>query len=94
MRWRRRAFLRGVTPGRWRQQRALLLALEQLAMGASVKNVASTAGYRTPSAFIAAFRKSFGITPARYFSVAGERTRSGASLRTSNGIGLEFRAVS
>jgi AraC-like DNA-binding protein len=65
----------GMTPGRWQQQRVLLLALEQLAMGASVKNAASTAGYGTPSAFIAAFRKSFGATPARYFSGAGAQPR-------------------
>ena len=76
---RRFAAETGMTPGRWRQQQVLLLALEQLATGTSVKNVASAAGYGTPSAFIAAFRKSFGVTPARYFSVTGERARSGAS---------------
>jgi AraC-like DNA-binding protein len=67
---RRFAAETGMTPGRWQQQRALLLALEQLAQGSSVKQAASIAGYGTSSAFIAAFRKCFSVTPARYFSVA------------------------
>jgi AraC-like DNA-binding protein len=57
----------GMSPGRWRRQRALLAALEQLAAGAPIKAVAAAAGYATPSAFTAAFRAAFGITPARYF---------------------------
>lgn len=56
----------GMSLGRWRQQRMLLRGLERLAGGASVKDAAKTAGYRSPSAFIAAFRKAFGTTPARY----------------------------
>jgi AraC-like DNA-binding protein len=61
----------GMTPGRWRQQHALQRGLEQLALGASIKTVAAAAGYATPSAFIAAFRKSFGTTPGRYFPIKG-----------------------
>ncbi|WP_425542506.1 helix-turn-helix domain-containing protein [Sphingomonas oligophenolica] len=38
--------------------------------GASVKKAAAAAGYATPSAFLAAFRAVFGITPARYFGRA------------------------
>ena len=57
-----------MTPGRWRQQRALLEALERLAGGEPIKSAATRAGYATPSAFTAAFRKSFGTTPARYFA--------------------------
>jgi AraC-like DNA-binding protein len=56
----------GMTLGRWRQQRMLLHGLERVAGGASVKDAAETAGYGSPSAFIAAFRKAFGTTPARY----------------------------
>jgi AraC-like DNA-binding protein len=56
----------GMTLGQWRQQRMLLRGLERVAGGASVKDAAATAGYRSPSAFIAAFRKAFGTTPARY----------------------------
>ena len=58
----------GLTPGRWRRQHVLLGALEQLAAGVAIKQVAAAAGYTTPSAFTAAFRASFGTTPARYFA--------------------------
>jgi AraC-like DNA-binding protein len=58
----------GLTPGRWRRQHALLGALERLAVGAPIKQVAAAAGYATPSAFTAAFRATFGTTPARYFA--------------------------
>lgn len=57
----------GLTPGRWRRQHALLGALERLAAGVPIKQAAALAGYATPSAFTAAFRASFGTTPARYF---------------------------
>lgn len=58
----------GLTPGRWRRQHALLGALEALAAGTSIKQAAGLAGYATPSAFTAAFRGTFGNTPARYFA--------------------------
>jgi AraC-like DNA-binding protein len=58
----------GMTPGRWRQQQAMLTALELLAGGTAIKTVAAQSGYRTASAFIAAFRKIFGTTPGCYFS--------------------------
>ncbi len=58
----------GLTPGRWRRQHALLGALERLAAGVPIKQVAAAAGYATPSAFTAAFRASFGTTPGRYFA--------------------------
>lgn len=57
----------GMSPGRWRRQHLLLGALERLAGNAPIKAVAAAAGYATPSAFTAAFRAAFGITPARYF---------------------------
>lgn len=58
----------GLTPGRWRRQHALLGALESLAAGTPIKQAAVLAGYATPSAFTAAFRNTFGNTPARYFA--------------------------
>jgi AraC-like DNA-binding protein len=58
----------GMTPGRWRQHQAMLTGLELLAGGTGIKTVAAHSGYRTASAFIAAFRKIFGTTPGNYFS--------------------------
>jgi AraC-like DNA-binding protein len=57
----------GMSLGRWRRQSRLQQALRHLALGQSTKAVACAAGYRTPSAFVAAFRKTFGATPGRYF---------------------------
>jgi AraC-like DNA-binding protein len=57
----------GLAPAAWRRQRVLLAALERLAAGEPVKAVAADSGYRTPSAFVAAFRGAFGVTPGRYF---------------------------
>jgi AraC-like DNA-binding protein len=57
----------GLTLGRWRQQRMLLRGLELVAAGSSITQAAAAAGYGSPSAYIAAFRKAFGTTPARYF---------------------------
>jgi AraC-like DNA-binding protein/quercetin dioxygenase-like cupin family protein len=57
----------GMSPGRWRRQYRMLAALERLAAGMPIKAVAAMAGYGGPSAFVAAFRNSFGTTPGRYF---------------------------
>jgi AraC-like DNA-binding protein len=56
-----------MTFGRWRQQLRLLHALRLLASGEKVTGAALDAGYASPSAFIAMFRKQLGTTPARYF---------------------------
>ena len=56
----------GLSFGRWRQRRRLLAALERLAAGAQVTTVALDLGYRSPSAFIAMFRRELGATPGRY----------------------------
>ena len=56
----------GLTPGAWRRQRRLLAAMERLAAGEPVKAVADSAGYASSSAFVAAFRETFGTTPGRY----------------------------
>jgi AraC-like DNA-binding protein len=53
--------------GRWRVRHRMITALEQLAHGDSVSDVAYAVGYETPSSFIAAFRASFGTTPTAYF---------------------------
>ena len=45
-----------------------MCALEMLANGVSVANIADALGYATPSNCIAMFRRSFGDSPGRYFS--------------------------
>ena len=46
----------------------LLRALERLAAGASVTEVAFDLGYDSPSAFVTMFRRALGTTPGRYFA--------------------------
>jgi AraC-like DNA-binding protein len=58
----------GMTFRHWRQQVRLLEALRRLATKEPVTNVALQLGYDSPSAFIAMFKRSFGMTPGRYFS--------------------------
>jgi AraC-like DNA-binding protein len=60
----------GLSFGRWRTLARLQAALLQLAEGQPVGLVATRVGYRTPSAFVAAFRAHTGVTPGRYFEGA------------------------
>jgi AraC-like DNA-binding protein len=50
----------------WRQRLRLLHAITLLGSGSSVTDAGYAAGYSTTSAFIAAFRRQLGTTPARY----------------------------
>ncbi len=50
----------------WRTQLRLQHALVLLAEGRSVTATAAACGFRSPSAFIEAFRHAFGTTPGRY----------------------------
>ncbi len=65
-----RAFRRetGLSFGAWRGQLRLMRALELLARGSRVTEVAFALGYESTSAFIQTFRRHLGTTPARYFS--------------------------
>jgi len=54
--------------GRWRTLLRLQAALPLLAIGELVGRVAHRVGYQTPSAFVAAFRRETGLTPAAYFA--------------------------
>jgi len=54
--------------GQWRQQLRLVRSLPLLAAGHKITHVALEAGYSTPSAFIAMFRKALGTTPRKYFA--------------------------
>jgi AraC-like DNA-binding protein len=72
----------GLSLGRWCRQARFLHALRRLGGGASVKQAAFEAGYRSPSAFVAAFRATFKTTPGRYFgagATGGSRTDGGKS---------------
>jgi AraC-like DNA-binding protein len=56
--------------GKWRQQLRLMRSLQLLAAGEKITHAAQEAGYSTPSAFIAMFRKVLGTTPGRYFETS------------------------
>jgi AraC-like DNA-binding protein len=60
----------GMTFRQWQRQLRLLAALEQLAQGRRVTDVALDVGYDSPSAFISSFRQTLGTTPRRYFAPA------------------------
>ena len=57
----------GMTFGRWRQHARLHEAIRLLGEGHPVVTVALQVGYLSPSAFVSAFRKCFGRTPAQYY---------------------------
>lgn len=50
----------------WRGRARMQQAVVSLSAGASVTTAALDAGYQSPSAFIAAFKRAFGVTPARW----------------------------
>jgi AraC-like DNA-binding protein len=58
----------GLTFGRWRQQLHLIVAMRELACGASVQQVSADLGYESVTAFITMFKKALGKPPARYLS--------------------------
>ena len=49
-----------MTFGQWRQQARLITALEQLASGVKVVDVALSLGYASPSALATMFKRQFG----------------------------------
>jgi len=57
----------GMSFGAWRQQARLMAALDRLAAGESVTEVALDLGYQSPSAFTSMFRRALGTSPTRYF---------------------------
>ncbi|MEU0467046.1 helix-turn-helix transcriptional regulator [Amycolatopsis sp. NPDC006131] len=56
----------GMSFDRWRTHMRLRAALPLLAEGRPVSSVARAVGYSTPSAFLAAFRRTVGTSPGRY----------------------------
>jgi AraC-like DNA-binding protein/mannose-6-phosphate isomerase-like protein (cupin superfamily) len=57
----------GTSFGKWLQHARFLHALRQIADGVPITQVALDAGYASPSAFSAAFRRVLGHPPSRYF---------------------------
>jgi AraC-like DNA-binding protein/mannose-6-phosphate isomerase-like protein (cupin superfamily) len=57
----------GMTFGLWRQQARLMVALERLARGDRIIDVALDIGYTSHSAFTAMFRKHFGVAPGEFY---------------------------
>lgn len=55
----------GMSFGDWRQRLRLLLSLDALEAGDNITSIALAHGYESPSAFIAAFRATFGSTPGK-----------------------------
>ena len=56
----------GLTLDAWRQKARLIAAVAAMSEGASVTAAALDCGYESPSAFITAFKRQFGVTPGRY----------------------------
>jgi AraC-like DNA-binding protein len=56
----------GMTFPQWRTQLRLHRALVRITMGDPVTTVAVTVGFANPSAFIEAFKATFGVTPGSY----------------------------
>ena len=61
----------GLSYRAWLRQARLMKAVEWLSFGLSVGDIAHRLGYEGASAFVASFRKAFGVTPGRYFADAG-----------------------
>jgi len=71
----------GFTFSEWRQRARLMRAVELLAARRPVTAVALELGYDNVSAFIAAFRRAFGVTPARFRAKRGCFQRRGRFTR-------------
>lgn len=62
----------GLSFGRWRQQLHLIVALRELAGGATVQRVSGDLGYESATAFIIMFKKALGQPPARYLAALSQ----------------------
>jgi AraC-like DNA-binding protein len=65
----------------WRQRARLMRALDLLAVNTPVTTVALDLGYESVSAFIAMFRRAFGVTPTRYFGEGRDSSAGNAPWR-------------
>lgn len=76
----------GLTFNQWRTNARLQAAMAFLAEGLPVATVADRVGYATASAFVVAFRRVTGHTPAAYFALAG----TGAAARATEAGALRL----
>lgn len=60
----------GLSYRAWLRQARLMKAVELLSLGQTVGDIAHRLGYEGTSAFVASFRRAFGVTPGRYFAEA------------------------
>jgi AraC-like DNA-binding protein/quercetin dioxygenase-like cupin family protein len=90
-----RAFVSGagVPFGHWRALLRLQAALPMLAAGEPVSRVAGRVGYDTPSAFVAAFRRETGQTPAAYFRTRAELTEPRVAGGERQGVSGQLGAA-
>jgi AraC-like DNA-binding protein/mannose-6-phosphate isomerase-like protein (cupin superfamily) len=56
----------GMSFAEWRQQMRLMEALSLMGSGRSISMTAYEVGYNSPSAFTAAFHRTFGLSPSQY----------------------------
>lgn len=70
----------GMSFGRWRHQLHVMLAVQRIASGVSVKTVALELGYENASSFVNMFRKTLGKPPARYLAEHRETAVSGMAI--------------
>ena len=83
--------IRGQSPAQLKEE-LMFRALELLASGRSVSDVSYKLGYEGPSAFVATFRKSFGVTPGRYLNnLAGDVGKRPSPFRSPSASGSPGR---
>lgn len=69
----------------WRQQLHVGIALQKLATGVSVTNVALDLGYQNVGTFISMFKRMMGVSPTRYFGQQQDAgPDSGAALKSGS----------
>jgi len=78
----------GFSFGLWRQKARMLDSLRLLAEGSSVTEVSLETGYTSVSAFIAAFRETFGRTPAKVGSGFAPLLQDPGAVRLPGSIQL------
>jgi AraC-like DNA-binding protein len=66
-----------VTTEAWRQKARLVHSAGALAEGSSVTDASLACGYESVSAYIAAFRRQFGVTPKRFRLVSNAESDKG-----------------